>query len=86
MTQADSMSTNDEFLVSAREKEEFQKLLSKTGGETMELFKQLREEIDKHRTAEREKEELRMNRDIAYKRTLEKELEEIRERLTYVTG
>ena len=85
VTQHDSMDTNDEFLVSAREREEFQKLLAKNGGDSAELFKQLRDDIDKQRAADSEKENLRMNREIAYKRTLEKELEEMRDRLSYAT-
>ena len=85
VTQHDSMDTNDEFLVSAREREEFQKLLAKNGGDSAELFKQLRDDIDKQRAADIEKENLRMNREIAYKRTLEKELEEMRDRLSYAT-
>lgn len=45
---------------------------------------QLRSEIDRQRASDREKEELRMNREIAYKRTMEKEIEEMKERLSYV--
>ena len=45
----------------------------------------MKDDIDKERAANREKEELRLNRDIAYKRTQEKEMEELRDRLTYVT-
>ena len=33
----------------------------------------------------RHKEELRLNREIAYKRTMEKDIENIRERLEFVT-
>lgn len=46
---------------------------------------QLRNEIDQQRASDREKEELRMNREIAYKRTMEKEIEEMKERVSFVT-
>ena len=45
---------------------------------------QLRNEIERQRASDREKEELRLNREIAYKRTMEKEIEEMKERISFV--
>lgn len=79
------MDTNDEFLTSQRERQDFQKLLAKSGGESSEIIQKLKDDFDKQKEVDKEKEELRLNREIAYKRTLEKEMEEMRERLSFVT-
>lgn len=85
----DSMDTNDEFLVSGRERETVKKTLQVTtvkgsaglDSDILELFKA---DLDKERNLEKQKEDKRIDREVAYKRTQEKEITEIRERLDQV--
>ena len=78
------MDSNDEFLVSSRERAASRAQLVNTGN-TSENIEKLIKEINTQKEENKAREELRLSREIAYKRTLEKDMENIRDRLEFVT-